>query len=164
MKFTMALLLAPLAAALPHANSPQILPMRRSTPSHNTLAARHDTNSSGLPPPYLTVPGHRPGPKFDHGNHHTNYSGAAALHAQQTGVKVTDFLVRQTLDGNTMNVLGNELVSFKLNGNVTCEVDFPDPAPFTFPCGMTGPYSFGMMPSNSSSSFGLRIFKGTTEG
>lgn len=158
MQFAIALLLAPLAAAFPHA----ALPVRS---TYNSHAARHD-NSSNSFPPYGYLPGGRTGPKGRYGGPH-NYTAAEILRANQVGVAVTDFLVRQTLQDNTLNVIDTELVSFKLNGNTTCEADHPGSAmtneAFTFPCGTSSPYSFGMVPSNSSgTSFGVRVYKETS--
>lgn len=76
-------------------------------------------------------------------------------------IQITDFLVREELNGNTLQVLGIESVSFTLNGNVTCEADAPGTEGKVFGCGSTA-YSFGLI-NGTTEDFGLRIYKATSQ-
>lgn len=149
MKFTTALLFAPLAAASPHH-----LPSR-------DVVARGPEDSIIPPPYYLDDPDH-------HKQHHhigtpTN-STLSTLQANQPSAAVTDLLVRETMFNNTLNLQEITYVSFKINGNTTCEGDYPVANDNVFLCGASGPFSFGLITPEatlSTASFGLRIYEQT---
>lgn len=77
-------------------------------------------------------------------------------------IQITDLLVREQLNGNTLQVLGIESVSFTLNSNVTCEADAPGLDGKVFGCGSSGPYSFGLI-NGTTEDFALRIYKATSQ-
>lgn len=76
-------------------------------------------------------------------------------------IQITDLLVRENLNGNTLQVLGIESVSFTINANVTCSADAPGTDGKVFGCGST-PYSFGLL-NGTTSDFALRIYKATSQ-
>lgn len=76
-------------------------------------------------------------------------------------INISDLLIREQLNGNTLQVTGIELVSFTINSNVTCEADSPGTQGKVFGCGST-PYSFGLI-NGTTSQYALNIYKATSQ-
>lgn len=88
-------------------------------------------------------------------------NGTAPDPSTYDNIQITDLLVREQLNGNTLEVLGIELVSFTINSNITCEADSPGLDGKVFPCGST-PFSFGLV-NGTVDDFALRIYKATSQ-
>ncbi|CAN8095982.1 unnamed protein product [Discula destructiva] len=78
-------------------------------------------------------------------------------------VDITEFTVRETLAGNTLQVTGIESVSFVINGDLVCSASPPSAAGYASSCeDPSSPFSFELLNSTMPSAFGLKIYKATS--